>query len=114
MNIYVVKEGDTFMGIANQHGVTFDALKAANPDGGNWDEIRPGQRLVIPPSTSHGARPPQGPQGVSTYTVKVGDTLSDIAQRHGVQQDALQMANPQIGNPDELGVGQVIRIPVKP
>ena len=46
-----------------------------------------------------------------TYTVKPGDTLSKIAQRNGVSLAQLLQANPQITNPNEIKVGQVITLP---
>jgi spore coat assembly protein SafA len=47
----------------------------------------------------------------ATYTVRPGDTLSDIAERFGVSLDALIAANPQISDPDRIFPGQVINIP---
>jgi LysM repeat protein len=49
-----------------------------------------------------------------TVTVKRGDTLSDIAQRHGVSLQALITANPQISDPDRIFVGQRINLPDAP
>lgn len=46
-----------------------------------------------------------------TYTVKSGDTLSKIAQRNGVSLVQLLQANPQITNPNDIKVGQVITLP---
>src|SRR5687768_4523976 len=37
--------------------------------------------------------------GASTYTVVPGDSLSAIADRHGVGLDAIIAANPEIGDP---------------
>jgi LysM repeat protein len=46
---YTVKPGDTLSGIAKAHGVTADALYAANKEHiKNKNEIFPGQELVIP------------------------------------------------------------------
>ncbi|RNC67730.1 MAG: LysM peptidoglycan-binding domain-containing protein [Desulfuromonadales bacterium] len=48
-----------------------------------------------------------------TYTVKPGDTLSEIAAKHGTSLDQLLAANPVYRkNPNSLGVGAVLRIPV--
>ena len=47
----------------------------------------------------------------ATYTVRPGDTLSEIAERFGVSLDALIAANPQITDPDRIFPGQVIVIP---
>jgi hypothetical protein len=45
------------------------------------------------------------------YTVKAGDTLGAIAARFSVTVAALVAANPQILNPNLIGVGQMIRVP---
>ncbi len=47
-----------------------------------------------------------------SYTVKSGDTCSQIAADHGVSLDALVKANPAIC--DTLAVGDVLRIPAAP
>jgi len=44
------------------------------------------------------------------YTVRRGDTLSSIAQAHGVSLRELIAANPQIKNPDRIYPGQQITI----
>lgn len=46
-----------------------------------------------------------------TYTVKAGDTLSQIALNNGVSLKAVIAANPQIKNPSLIYVGQKINIP---
>ena len=46
-----------------------------------------------------------------TYTVKPGDTLSKIAMRNGVSLAQLVQANPQITNPNNIRVGDVINVP---
>ena len=48
-----------------------------------------------------------------TYTVKQGDTLSTIAKRLGVTLDELLAANPQIKDPNKIGLGDQINIPTK-
>jgi len=46
-----------------------------------------------------------------TYTVKPGDTLSKIAARNGVSVAQLLEANPQISDPDRIGVGDIVNLP---
>jgi len=60
------------------------------------------------PSPSASAVPPREP--FSTYTVKSGDTLSAIAQLHGVSVEALSEAN-SLADPNVLQIGQVLRVP---
>lgn len=46
-------------------------------------------------------------------TVRFGEnTLAQVAQRLGFDSDALKQANPQIADPNQLMVGQDIRLPV--
>ena len=45
------------------------------------------------------------------YTVRPGDNLSAIAQRHGVALAKLLSANPQVKNPSLIFAGQAIHIP---
>jgi LysM repeat protein len=96
-----VRSGDTLSGIAARNGVPLDALLAANPQIRNPDLIHPGQQVQLPGGTSAAAE----------VTVRGGDTLSGIAQAHGVSLGALLGANPQIRNPDLIHPGQVVRIP---
>jgi LysM repeat protein len=50
-----------------------------------------------------------------TYTVKTGDTLSQIAKKSGTTLKALLSANPGIKDPNKIRVGQKIKLssPVK-
>jgi LysM repeat protein len=45
------------------------------------------------------------------YTIQWGDSLSSVAQRCEMSLAELLAANPSIRNPDQILVGQVIRIP---
>lgn len=60
------------------------------------------------------SNPPSSGPSAGTYTVRSGDTLSGIAQRHGVSLGAL-LAHPSNGafrgNPDLIRPGQVVHIP---
>lgn len=49
--------------------------------------------------------------GSGDYTVRSGDTLSAIAQAHGVSTSALIAANPQISNPNLIRPGEQVHIP---
>jgi murein DD-endopeptidase MepM/ murein hydrolase activator NlpD len=46
-----------------------------------------------------------------TYTVKPGDNLSRIAMRYGMTLAQLLQANPQIKDPNKIGVGDVLNLP---
>lgn len=103
---YKVVAGDTLSGIAVRHGISLADLEHANPQIKNPDVIHVGQVLKLP----HGA---QELPKATTYKVRKGDTLSEIAQAHGVTLTALERANPQIKNPNLILIGQVLHIPAK-
>jgi len=49
---------------------------------------------------------------IITYTVHSGDTMSAIALRYKISLDSLRWSNPTVGyNPDDLYIGQKLRIP---
>ena len=83
---YEVESGDTLVGIASSHGVSLNALLNAN-DMTTSSLIVPGQQLTIPDPSASAV-----PSG-QTYTVVGGDTLSGIAQSHGVRLGALLKVN---------------------
>lgn len=101
MATYTVKPGDTMWRIAIKHGISLDELIAANPQITNPSFIVPGQTINIPDT------------GTQTYTVRPGDTMWDIATKHGVKLDDLIAVNPQITNPSLILPGQTINIPTE-
>ena len=95
---HTVKSGETVSGIAAKYGTTYQHLAAINGIN-NPNLIYAGQVLKI-----DGAAAPS-----KTYTVKGGDTLSDIAARYGTTYQRLAQIN-GISNPDLIHPGQVIKI----
>ena len=85
---YVVQNGDTLFGIAAKLDVRLSALLSAN-DLRATSMIHPGQRLTVPGAANR----PAVRSGGSTYTVREGDWLSRIAERHGISLSALLAAN---------------------
>lgn len=53
----------------------------------------------------------RNPNVATTYIVQQDDTVISIANRFGISEQALLAANPEITNPNELTVGQRLRIP---
>lgn len=102
---YTVQWGDTLSGIAKLCSTTMAAIRKANPGLGWW--VYAGQTLYIPTGSGPGLPPATG----STYVVKAGDTLGNIASRSGTTVSALLAVNPQIKNPSLIYVGQVINLP---
>lgn len=95
---YVVQEGDTLYSIAKRHGMSVEALMAAN--GLTSSDIWVGQTLRIGQSAP--------PEGGGYYTVVPGDTLYSIARRHGTTVEAIQRANHLTGT--DIYVGQRLLI----
>jgi membrane-bound lytic murein transglycosylase D len=108
---HVVKRGESLAGIAAKYGVTVSDLARVNRIS-NINSIYVGMELVIPtsgsalastvgatsssasnstpkPPTSGGSSAPK----TTTYTVKSGDTLSEIAAKYGVTVDQLKSWN---------------------
>lgn len=112
--LYIVKSGETLLGIANRNGVTVSALRSANNITG--DLIHVGDELVIPDCDAESVTPTPGssptpvPSGFESYTVQSGDTLFSIAQRNGTTVQAIVDAN-DLSNPNALSIGDVLLIP---
>jgi LysM repeat protein len=115
---YIVQSGDTLSLIAGRFGVTVDSIREANglPD----DMIQVGQELLIPVETEEPAASAVADEtpvaeatmqpANRTYVVQPGDSLSEIAARFGLSQQALMDAN-DITDPDAISEGQVLVLP---
>ena len=107
---YTVRSGDTLGTIAARHGTTVAALVKTNRLS-NPNLIRIGQELQVPASGGsagggRGVRPPAG--GATTHVVRVGQTLSAIADRYDVPVGQIVAANGITG--DRIYVGQQLRL----
>src|SRR3954471_24324760 len=80
---YLVRLGDTLSGIAFAHGLSTAGLAAANGLDPTALVIE-GTKLRIPSGTVAPAAPAGAPQPLGGYTVRVGDSLSSIAETAGV------------------------------
>lgn len=103
--MYTVKSGDTLSGIAQKFGTTANALAELN-EISNPNLINIGQKIKV-----NGTVKPSAPAKSSgkTYTVKAGDTLSEIAQRFGTTTNQLAKNN-GISNPNLISVGQTLNV----
>ncbi|RYM02811.1 LysM peptidoglycan-binding domain-containing protein [Sporolactobacillus sp. THM7-7] len=99
---YTVRSGDTLWDISRDHGTTVSVIKSLN--GLRSDLIFPGQRLKLSGSKSAAKSSSSG-----TYTVRRGDTLGGIAQRHHTTVSSLARLN-HISNPNKIFVGQRIKL----
>lgn len=110
---YTVKSGDSLSVIAKRHETTLNGLLSLNPAIKDANRIYVGQKITVPsgsaPATSTPSQP--APVNTSTYTIKSGDSLSIVAQRHKVTLQAILNVNPSIKDANRIYVGQVISIP---
>ncbi|SIT76863.1 LysM peptidoglycan-binding domain-containing protein [Microbacterium sp. RU33B] len=97
---YVVQAGDTVWAIATRYGLRSADVLALN--GLTSSLIHPGQTLRLTGAVAAvPAAAPAAPAAGTAYVVAKGDTLSGIAQRHGVTLQAIFDAN-------GLGYGSII------
>ena len=101
---YTVRRGDTLSSIASRHGTTAEAIAAASSIRVR-STIHPGDRLTVPAGHRTVAR------GDVAYTVRRGDSLWKIANRHRTSIDAICEAN-GIGRSATLQPGTRLTIPV--
>lgn len=105
---HVVQPGETLFRISQQYGVSVDAIAAANGIS-NVNQLNVGQQLIIPSTETAGSAPPPA-AGEQTHVVQPGENLFRIALRYGLTVAELAQYN-GIANPNQIEVGQVIRIP---
>lgn len=114
---YTVQPGDRLYRIAQRYGVSMAEIAAAN-NISNWSLIFVGTTLRIPTysappaaeTPTSGGSPTTGGSTPSSYTIKPGDRLSNIAREFGVPYRILASTN-NLVNPNLIYPGQVIIIP---
>lgn len=99
--LYTVKKGDNLYSIANEYGVSVEAIKKENNLTSNLLSV--GQILKIPTENTS--------SDYQEYEVKAGDSLYTIAQKYGVTVEELMTFNNL--NNTILSVGQILKIPQK-
>jgi LysM repeat protein len=68
----------------------------------------------IGPSVAPTEQASQGPvSSPRLYRIKTGDSLAKIANRFGITLQDILDANPDISNPNNIFVGQIIVVPVQ-
>lgn len=120
--IHVVKAGETLSQISQSYGVSqvdiIQANQIVNPN-----TLSAGVELVIPgyqaaqPTVAGGATTSSSTSGSAasdsapySHIVQPGETLSEIAQKYGVDANAIANAN-SIANRNQLRAGQALIIP---
>lgn len=107
---YVVRSGDTLGGIAAAYKVSLSTLYSLNKIS-RTAYIQPGQRIRVPAPAARARAKAAASAAVTTTTVTVrsGDTLSDLAVRHGVTTASLLKAN-QLSLRSILQIGQKLKV----
>lgn len=116
---YTVKAGDTLLGIAIEHGTTWEMLAAANDlDSDRFLQI--GQELVIPggaatstpatQNTSIGSRRGGAATLLRVHRIRAGDTLFGIALQYGTDWQELLRLN-GLAEDSLLQLGQELQLP---
>ena len=103
---HIVRSGESPWTISRRYGVGLDELLAWN-DLDRGSVLRPGDRLQVHGSAGAGTTVATR---VREYRVRSGDTLSQIAERHGVSTGALIRHN-GLSSRSVIKPGQRIRIP---
>lgn len=111
---YTVRSGDSISVIAARYGTSTSAvLRANNMNSSAAKSIQVGQKIKVPTSKrSSNTSSNRTSSAGKNYTIKSGDTLSEIASSNGVSTSALMKAN-RMNNNDarRLRPGQKIIIP---
>ena len=95
-NSYVVRRGDTLLGIAKRYKISVSKLKAMNDKKNNV--IHVSEKLIVPPMPLYN----------NSYVVKSGDNLSTIAKRYKVSVRTLKARNNKHSN--VIRIGEKLRV----
>jgi lysozyme len=108
---YVVQPGDTLSIIAERFQTDIETLRRLNNL--DNDNLAVGQPIYVPfveGVTAEGVPTPT--PGPFLYTIQIGDTLTGLAVRFGVDPIAIQEANAEtLLDPNNLTIGSTILIP---
>ncbi|PQV47859.1 peptidoglycan endopeptidase LytF [Jejuia pallidilutea] len=98
-NFHIVKAGETLFGLSKKYGASLNELKKAN----NLETtlVAVGQKLRVKNLDAVEETP-------TTWTVGKGDTLYNIAKRHGITVAALKQLNALKNN--TIYIGQKLRL----
>ncbi len=138
---YVVQKGDWVFKIFRQKGeisekdypAFISIFKNINPQVGDIDQIYPGDMIIIPLKIITGDTLPSennetavipfasiSDTPIETIEIRKGDTISELIMKHFDSKNSkayeeaikrFKILNPKIKNPDQIVVGQKIRIP---
>ena len=111
---YVVRNGDALSVIAERTGIEEDRIEQLNP---KLDPLAllPGERIRLRPPNARELRAQRARRRArkprrTSYVLKEGDLLSEVAKENGVDLIELLDLNPQIDRPDRVHPGERIRL----
>ncbi|MFH1335916.1 MAG: LysM peptidoglycan-binding domain-containing protein [Candidatus Zixiibacteriota bacterium] len=99
---HIVKRGETLGGVAEKYGVSISSIMSIN-NLSSAHLLKVGQHLLIPVSSDI---------SMQSYTVKAGDTLTELAQRFQASTTEIKKTN-ALANADRLRAGQKLNIPME-
>ncbi|MCX5954278.1 MAG: LysM peptidoglycan-binding domain-containing protein [Cyanobacteria bacterium] len=107
-----VQPGETLSQIADRLGISMTRLMKLNGIT-NPDHVESGSKLTVPNSVSSSGRAKGASTSSNTKTTKVtvkdGETLSEIADRHGMSINELVRLN-DLSNADHVETGSTLRV----
>jgi LysM repeat protein len=98
-----VRPGETLSDIATRHNVSVSTLMKVNGIS-DPDLVEAGRTLRVP-----GTAAPARPSASGSITVGAGETLSEIAERHGMSVSRLMQLN-GLGRADHIEAGQSLKV----
>ena len=118
---YRIQYGDTLSALSRHYGVSLNVIEQYNPGILNR-LLKIGETVIIPsfantpvaPPPIAPQIPPPGPGNIAfngAHVVAQGDTLWSIANRYGVDPQALASANNMAMN-QILSIGKVLKVPI--
>ena len=103
---HIVRAGETLSSIALDYEVSLADLVQAN-DLRDEDALALGQELFVPGVA------PKVKDGLRVHVVRAGETLHVLAERYGVETEAIKALN-DLPDSDRIDVGQELLIPPPP
>ncbi len=103
---YIIKKGDTLIGIAKQYDTTIDDIKKRNNL--KSDKIIIGDKLIIPKTGIGGGEESEIYTRI-IHEVQRGDALSILARKYGSDVETIKLANNLKSN--RIYIGQNLIIP---
>ena len=103
---HIVRAGETLSSIALDYGVSVADLVQAN-NLRDEDALALGQELFVPGVVA------KTKDGLRVHVVRAGETLHVLAERYGVETEALKALN-DLPDSDRIDVGQELLIPPPP